>query len=86
MTACLEQLQPNLTVNQPEGQSLPLTCQQQSRLTYNRTAYTIHTRDMSRAPERHNITWEILPLGPTGHLLHMAILLRPGDGTDLLNT
>ena len=35
--------------NQWEGQSLPLTCQWQSRLDYNRGVHTIHTRNTLEA-------------------------------------
>ena len=45
-----QQSWPFLTASQPESQSYPLTCQQQSRFNYNRRAQTIHTRDTPRAP------------------------------------
>lgn len=40
----------SLSTNHPEGQSLSLMCQQQSRLTYNRRAHTTHTWDTPGAP------------------------------------
>ena len=36
--------QPVLIVGNPGGKSLPMMCQQQSRLNYNRKVYTAHTR------------------------------------------
>ena len=50
------------------GTSLPLTCQQRSRLNYKRRVYSPTHRAQLEYP-----AWEIreaVPLDPTGHLLH----------------
>lgn len=38
------------TASQPEGQTYPLMCQWQSRLSYKRMAHTTHTRDFPEEP------------------------------------
>ena len=48
-----------------------------SRFNYNRTVRTAHTGAHLERPAQ--VTGEAVPLGPTGHLLHKAILPSLGD-------
>ena len=77
------------------GQSLPLTCQQESRLNYSRRVHTwcpvqVAGGAVPLAPTGHILhkvtltTVEILD--PTEHLLHEATLLRSGNTASLSNT
>ena len=56
------------------GKSLPLICQQQSRLNYKRRVYSAHTEGALECPAW--VIGEAVPLDHTGHLLHEATLLR----------
>ena len=50
------------------GKSLPLTCQQQSKLNYKRRVFSAQMEDTPRVPNL--VIREVMPLDPTRHLLH----------------
>ena len=49
------------------GKPLPLICQQQPRLNYKRSMYSVHMKGAPRAPSLWMIG-EAVPLDPIGHL------------------
>lgn len=59
---------------QPEGQSSPLMCQQQSRFKHDRTVYTTYTKNTLEHPAQ--VTRETVSLSPTGCLLYKVTLPR----------
>ena len=63
---------------------LPLICKQQSKLNYNRIVHTAHTEDAPMYPGQ--VTLEVAPLSPIGHLLHTATLPNPEGVAALTNT
>ena len=54
--------------HQPGGKSLPLMCQQQSRLNYNMRVYIANMEWHLECPAQMNR--DVVSLDPTGHLLH----------------
>ena len=54
------------------GKSLPLTCQQQSRLNYKRKVHSVHTKDTPPVPSLGD--GGSCALNPTENLLHCATL------------
>ena len=66
------------------GTSLPLICQQQSRLNYNRRVCLAHTKGTPQVPSLGD--GEAVPLDPMGHLLHKSTLPTPRVKVALFNT